>query len=143
MKIILLEDIRGVGRQGEIKNVPDGYARNFLLPRRKAEIANKEALSRLEFKKSSQLKVQEEAEVNLARLRKEPLVFYLKTGPKGEIYDSLNTEEIEKGLAEKGYPNAEVELKHPIKKIGETKLVISFGWGIKGEITILVQPRQP
>jgi large subunit ribosomal protein L9 len=143
MKVILLEDIRGVGRKDEVKNVSDGYARNFLLPRGKAEPAAPDALRRLESREQTRKKTKEEAKENLVRLAKEKFVFQLKTGSKGETYGSIGKEEIEKALAEKGYPDAEIELKHPIKTLGENKVAVSFGWGIGGEISISVEPQQP
>ncbi|MBZ1348833.1 MAG: 50S ribosomal protein L9 [Candidatus Liptonbacteria bacterium] len=150
MKIILLKDIKGLGRTNEIKEVKSGYARNFLIPQKLAEPATKESLSKLELIKSSYIEKENRLKSNLKelkeKLKKEDFIFYLKVGRKGEIYSSVSREEIENRIKEKGFfdagssVNFRVNIKKPIKSIGQHEVEVDLERGIKEKITISVQP---
>ena len=126
MKIIFLKDIRGVGRRGEVKEVKDGYARNFLFVKGLAEAATpekiacaeKERKEREERRREEMEERQREAEA----LKGVELRFYLKTDGKGNAYAGVHAQDIEKKLEEMGFKNTRIELKRPLKEMGEHTL---------------------
>lgn len=136
MRILFLQDVRGIGKKMEIKTVADGYARNFLIPRKLALPADEKALA---IKKD--LETKEHAVLAKYRglvegLEKERAEFVLKTGPKGEIYGSVKEEEIELLLRGRGYSEARVILEKPLKSLGEHRIKVSFPGGIEGSVAV-------
>lgn len=142
MRVILLKDVKGVGKRLEVKNVQDGYARNFLLPKSLAIIATEFEIARL----NKNMKTEEEKEKkNITKLKQtaekienKELIFTLKTGPKGEIFGSITKKEIEEKLASEGVENAKVILEHPIKNLGASNISIDLGHGVKTSTYIMV-----
>jgi len=147
MKVILLQDIKGVGRKWEVKDLKDGYVRNFLLPKKSVEAATPAALKNLEQLKEKQAeehaKSVEILKNEAAKLKELELVFKVKTDEKGGVFGSITSRDIETELREKGIQNAKVVLEHPIKKIGSTVAEVDFGEGIKAELKIKAEPEQP
>ena len=139
MKVILLEDVKGLGLKMDIKKVSDGYARNFLLLRHLALPATPENLN----KREQSLKFEEEElkvlKLATEKLAQERLVFSVKKGEKGEVFGSVSKEDIKLALLEKGYEELTIELERPIKNTGEQEVVVNFCKGIKGKVTVTVQ----
>lgn len=143
MKVIVLEDVKGLGRKFEIKNVSDGYARNFLLPRKLVQIATNEAIKRLNqqkeiFEKEHHellSKLKEEA----AKISGQRLVFKLATGDKNEVFGSVNERDIELELKEKGFANIKAYLPKALKSIGEQEVEVDLGEGIKAKVKVEVE----
>lgn len=143
MKVVLLEDVKGLGRRYDIKDVKDGYARNFLLPRGLAEVATDVAL-----KKVAELKLKMEAdrkkliaelEAEAEKIKDQKIVFRVKTGERGEMFGSVSARDIKDELEKIGVHRGKVMLEKPIKILGETKVGVNFGEGIKSEIKVLVE----
>lgn len=144
MKIILLQDIRGVGKKYDVKEVADGYARNFLLQRKLAKQATPETLNELKTqrenweKQTSVLyeklkKLQDDSEAN-------PLLFKLKLGEKGKVFGSVTKKDIEEALKEKDKDLlTEINLPQSIKTLGNHQVEISLGRGVVGSIKIKVE----
>ena len=143
MKVILTQDIKGVGKKDEIINANDGYARNFLLPRKMAVEANSQNMSLLQgrkdsanFKKEKQkenaLKIQE-------KLSKIMLKIKVKAGENGKIFGSITSKEI--AIELKNQYNIEIDkkkilLKDSIKEIGVFNIEIKLYEGIIGKLKI-------
>jgi large subunit ribosomal protein L9 len=147
MKIIFLKEVRGVGKKNEVKEVPDGYARNFLLPRGLARVANNAAMSELKNKIASELKHLENIRNKVQELEKTtskaPLKFYLKTGERGEVFGSITAREIEEKL-KSDYQiirgeNFEVKNEQPLKTLGWHEVEINFGRGVAAKIKVLIE----
>lgn len=143
MKIILLQDVKDFGKKFDIKEVKDGYARNFLLPNKLAVVATSNELERL---KSEKVRRDGEREKRVARLKTEAeklknsvLEFKLKVGEKGEAFGSIGKKDIEKELSTRGFGEAKVELEKPIKSFGEHKILVSFEGNIKIPLQIIVR----
>jgi len=126
MQVIFLQDVRGKGKKHEIKNVPDGYAKNFLFPQKLAESADAGALARNE----SWVKTKEqEAAARIERLamlrntlKDNELQFELRADEHGSTFGSVTKENILAALRERGWLGAEhidIVLAHPIKTLGE------------------------
>ena len=141
MKIIFLKDVKNVGRRGEIKEVSDGYAKNFLLPRSIAELATAEVINNINQARIATGKEIAKKQEKIKRLENEVVLeFKLKTGKKGEVYGSVTREEIMKALQQKNYSDIEVRLLKPLKQIGEHVVDVSFEGGVTGKINVIVKP---
>jgi large subunit ribosomal protein L9 len=139
MKILLLQDVKKVGRKMEVKEVSEGYARNFLFARKLAVPADAGAMK---------IKAQAEARENelvsrykemAKKLAGEVLEFKVKTGQKREVFGSVTAKDIEATLLRKGYGgqnNLAIILEKPIRVLGEHKVEVSFGKGVGGQLTI-------
>ena len=126
MKIILSQDITGVGRKGEVKNVSDGYARNFLLPNKLGQIATPSAIASAEKlkKQTEQDKdVQKDIlEKNIQGLNGLKVQLKAKANEKGHLFSIIHQDEISKILKEEHHldiPSKFIEIEKPIKELGE------------------------
>ena len=125
MKIILSQDITGVGRKGEVKNVSDGYARNFLLPNKLGQIATPVAIASAE-KLKNQLEQDREVqkdilEKNIKGLKDLKVQIKAKANEKGHLFSIIHPDEISKILKEQHHldiPSKIIEIEKPIKEIG-------------------------
>ena len=139
MKVLLLQDVKRVGRRHEIKEVSEGYARNFLFPRKLARIVDENALKmKAESEKEEKALFEKYKELAEA-LKKEVLEFEVRVGNKNEVFGSIKKGEIEKTLSRKGYGDVEAELDQPLKSVGEHKVKINFNQRISGEVRIKVR----
>lgn len=151
MKIILLQDVRGIGRKYDVKEVSDGYARNFLIPRKLGKPATQEALSGLKRQKENWEKQTDILKEKLKKIQEDlenkPLLFKLKLGEKEKVFGSITKKGIEEAL--KALPTGrqevvkdlliEVNLHRPIKTLGSHQVEISLGRGVAGDIQIKVE----
>ena len=141
MKIIFLKDLKNIGRRGEIKEVSDGYAKNFLLPRGIAELATTEIINNINQARISTEKEVAKKQEKIKQLENEvKLEFKLKTGKKGETYGSVTREDIIEALQQKNYNDIEVQLLKPLKQIGEHAVDISYGNNTTGKLNIVIKP---
>ena len=143
MKVILTQDIKGVGKKDEIINTNDGYARNFLLPRKMAVEANSQNMSLLQGRKdSANFKKEQEKENALKiqdKLSKIMLKIKVKAGGNGKIFGSITSKEIATEL--KNQYSIEIDkkkilLKDSIKEIGVFNIEIKLYEGIIGKLKI-------
>ena len=126
MKIILSQDITGVGRKGEVKNVSDGYARNFLLPNKLGQIATPAAIASAEkLKKQTEQdkEIQKDIlEKNIKGLKDLKVQLKAKANEKGHLFSIIHPDEISKILKEQHHldiPSKFIEIEKPIKELGE------------------------
>jgi len=143
MKVILLQDVENLGKEGEIKEVADGFARNFLLPKKLAEIATNDAMKKAESKKQ---KKAEEAKTELEEVQRlaeqlEGRELYIKVKEEeGKLFGSINEKIIAKTLKDEGLNiNPEnVKLQEPIKEMGEYNAQINLDHGLEANIRIIL-----
>lgn len=143
MKIIFLKDVKGIGRKGEIKEVNDGYARNFLIlkglgAQATMGVINKVGKEQLEKNEAHKRKVQSLKKI-AESMKNATLHFSLKAGGKGELFGSVTTKDIEKDVVKYGVHDAKAILESPIKSLGEHKVIIDLGEGITTEILVEVK----
>lgn len=125
MKVILLADVKNYGKKGDIVNVSDGYARNFLFPRKLAVDANKHSLDKLqhekdlEKEKQNQLKL--EAQQLAEKMKKMEVSFDVSTGEEGRVFGSVSTKQVVEEF-EKQYG-----IKLDKRKIKESKAINTLG----------------
>ena len=145
MKIILLEDVKNLGKKFEIKEASGGYARNFLFPNKLAEPATSAALKRIEAMKADHEKGEEELQKHLKtiadQIESAVLVFPLKTDKSGAAFGSINKETILKALRERHIvtkERIEMDLDRPIKEFGDYKIPIDLKKGVTAVLKIKV-----
>ena len=143
MKIILLDDIKGVGRKHEIKEVAEGYARNYLFARKRAIPADKKGLAGLrEHEKATQHEISE-LRALAQKSEGDTLSFVLKVDAAGNPFGGVNKDMIQKALYARGISPRErikVELAKPIRTFGKTKVRILLPRGITATIIVSVLP---
>ena len=125
----------------EVKNVSDGYARNFLLPRGFAVLADATHMSEKQSWDAHEMAAREAIAHAKNELKETTLVFQVKTGAHGEVFGSVGAEEIKKALHEKGFPDATIPLPHKLKTIGTHVVPIRFSKGEKGEVQVTISPQ--
>ena len=125
MKVILLKDVKGTGKKGEMKEVSDGYARNFLLPKKMAIVADNTAVKELNEKnKAAENKAQKEYEaaVELGKKMEEMnIVMYSKAGDGGRLFGSITSKDIAEQLKKQHdivVDKRKVLLNEPIRVLG-------------------------
>ena len=145
MRVILLQDIRNVGRRDEVKDVRPGFARNFLLPQHLAALATDDAVKKLEREQAQK----EERAQALERTYKEAaeklkniaLRFIMKMGEKGKAFGSVSAVKIHEALKKEGVEVKKdwIILEDSIKTTGEHQVEIRFPHGIKEKVKIIVE----
>lgn len=143
MKVILLDNIKGVGKKDEIINASDGYARNYLFPKKLALEANNENMSKLkarqdsnQFKKDVQKK---EAEALATKLKGIMLKIKVKAGENGKIFGGVTSKEISENLKEQykiEIDKKKIEVKETIKNIGRFTINIKLYEGVNAKLTV-------
>ena len=144
MKVILLKDIQNLGEKYEIKEVKNGYARNFLIPQGLVKTATKQALKWLKTKKES---IEKEIEEDLKKeqeiasaLDGLELNIPIKVGKEGQLFESINNQKIADKLKEMGHDvkKSKIILEEPIKTLGEFPIKISLEHNLEIEIKVIV-----
>ena len=146
MQIILKKDVQNLGEAGDIVNVKDGYARNFLLPQDQAEVATEGALKNREQNlariKAKQEKLHAEALAKAETLEKfGKLELSAKAGESGKLFGTITTKKLaEELLAQSGIEvdRKNVSLNAPINKIGEYTMLIKLTSKVKCELAVVV-----
>ena len=144
MKVILLQDVEDFGKKYEVKEVKDGYARNFLLPKKLARGATAQALKWLADQKEV---IDKEAEEDLKKsqalasgLDGLEISITVKVGDEGQLFESISSQKITDKLKEMGFEvkKSKIKLEHPIKELGEFPINISLDHNLEAEIKVVV-----
>ncbi|AHF96518.1 50S ribosomal protein L9 [Desulfurella acetivorans A63] len=145
MRVVLLEDIENLGLAGDVLDVKDGYARNFLFPRKLALKATKENVKLIEEKRNSIIK-RAQKRLQLEQAKKEQLdgltiELKAKAGEGGKLFGSIGTNDIYGALKEKQIEidKKSIRLEDPIKQIGEYEVTIALYRDIKANIKVIVR----
>jgi large subunit ribosomal protein L9 len=147
VKVILTSDVSALGKSGELKDVTDGYARNFLIPQKLAVPAaggayrawQHDIASREEKRKRER----EEAEIAAQRIGSTTLTMGVKVGEGGKLYGSITAKDIADALGRRGIvvDRHKVDLDEPLKTLGTYKVAIRVFSGLTPEVTITVEPK--
>jgi len=146
MKVLLIKDVKNLGKAGEIKDVKDGYGRNFLVAKGFAKVGTAEVIKEWEIEQA-RLKAEMEAEIkNLKEIEKnlknKQIIIKRKLGANGSLFGAVTKEEIAKEL--KNQINYEIDKKHVeidkvIKATGEYNVSLKLGHGIHAQFKLLVE----
>jgi large subunit ribosomal protein L9 len=144
MKVLLIKDVKGLGKAGEIKNVKDGYARNFLIPRGFAKLAIPEVIKEWEKEqKEKEAKLKEELDkLNALKEKIESLTIVIKhkLGANGQLYGAITNKEVAESLKQKGIEidKKQIDMKQ-IKTVGEYEVDVKLGHGIHAKLKLIVE----
>ncbi|MDQ6766320.1 MAG: 50S ribosomal protein L9 [Candidatus Eremiobacteraeota bacterium] len=148
MKVILRKDLKTIGKAGEIVDVSDGYARNYLLPRGLAHEATSGNLSEAAQRKAAKSKRDEkmlaESQALATRLTSNPTVIAAKAGERGRIFGAVTNAQIAEALkAALGIEidRHKIELAEPIKTAGDHPATVKLPLGVTARITVRVTPQ--
>lgn len=140
MKILLLQSVKNVGQKGDVVNAHDGYARNFLIPKKLGVLATEKAMHEKIADETKMAAMVRHLETLKEKIKKETLVLNIKTGKDGSVFGSVHAQDIEAALAARGYKNVVALLERPLKSLGDHKASLDFGHGIKGIVKIKIEP---
>ncbi len=144
MKIILLQDIKNLGKKYEIKEVADGYARNFLFPKNLAKPATEKMMKWLELQKETEAKKAESELQKVQSLASSvdglEVVIPVKVGEEGQLFESIDSKKVCEKIKELGFKikKDQIELVQPIKELGEFPVKIHFKHNLEAEIKVIV-----
>jgi large subunit ribosomal protein L9 len=145
MKVIFIQDVHGVAKQYDVKDVSDGYARNFLFTNKLAEPATPAAIARIESMRAEHEKEDRELRERLEALAQKIAVtkiqFELKADKSGAPFGSVNKETILKALREHkliGTERIDIDLKYPIKDFGEHTVQLDLKKGVTVKLGVIV-----
>jgi large subunit ribosomal protein L9 len=149
MKIVLLKDVRGVGKKSEIKEVADGYGKNFLIARGFAAPATEDRVNKITREQANTEKEEEALTKRLHEVKRliseRNLEFTLKADEKGNVFGSVTKEMILKAIREHDWVTKErvdLKLDHPIKEIGDHMVTVDLKKGITANLKVIVRPQQ-
>ena len=145
MKVILQQDVKGQGKKGQLVEVSEGYARNFLLPRKLAIEATPDAINTLNLKekarKAEEARQKAEAEEISKKLKECPVKLTAKAGNGGKLFGAVTTKEISDGLKKQyniDIPKQKLVLDEPIKSFGTYQVKAKLGFEITGTVSVTV-----
>ena len=145
MKVILLQDVDNLGKAGDLKDVADGYARNYLLPRRLAAGATPSLLAhhqqRITAEKRRKEKLEEASKQQAERIGNATLTFKARVGKQGRLYGSITSQDIAAGLRESEGITIDrrlIELTDPIRAVGTYMVPVKIAAKLQPKITINV-----
>lgn len=148
MKVILLEDVKSLGKKGEVVNVNDGYARNLLFKKNLGIEATKQNLNDLKLQKQNNDKLEaerlEEAKKLAKELEEKEVVIAIKTGSDGRVFGSVSTKEIAEAAKEQlGYEldKKKMHLKDAIKSIGTFHVPVKLHPKVTVELKVVVKEK--
>ena len=146
MKVILKQDVKGLGREGDLKEVKDGYARNFLLPNGKAVLADRGAIANWERHREQREErdraVRAEAEATAERLRALTIQIPVKAGERGRLFGAVTSHQVAAAINREGIEidRHALHLREPIKALGDYKVDVRLMTGVDAVVNVSVVP---
>jgi len=147
VKVILTADVDKLGKSGELKDVAEGFARNFLLPRRLAVPAAGGAYRAWQHdiasREDKRKREREDAEITAQRIGSTTLTMGVKVGEGGKLYGSITAKDIADALGRRGIvvDRHKIDLEEPLKMLGTYKVAIKVYPGLQPEVTVAVEPK--
>ncbi len=146
MKVILTQDVKGKGKKGQLIEVSDGYARNYMLPRKIAIEATADAVNTMKMNdKATQERIAREKAEALAlseKLRQMTLTVYAKGGGSGRLFGSVTNQEIADALEKSAgvkLDKRKIQIGEPIKNVGTYTVTCKLGYEISAPLTVKIQ----
>lgn len=148
MKVILKRDVKGLGHEGDLKEVKDGYARNFLLPTGAAVLADKGAVANWERHRDQREErdraIRAEAESTAEKLRELAVEVPVKAGERGRLFGAVTSHQIADHINRAGIEldRHALHLREPIKALGDYKIEVRLMPGVESTVTVHVVPAE-
>ena len=146
MKVILLQDVKSLGKKGEIVNVNDGYARNFILPKKMGVEATGKNLNDLELQKNNEKKVAQEqldsAKTLAEKIGQGKVELAIKVGEGGKVFGSVSSKEIAAAVKEQmglDVDKKKIQLKETIKSLGTHNVPVKLHPEVTAELKVVVK----
>lgn len=144
MKIVLLQNVKNLGLRGDVKEVSQGYARNFLFPKKLAKVASEKAILEIEKIKMKEIMMEEKDLVRTEKLSEklegEEVVIKAKTNKQGKLYGGVGPAEIAEALKKKRFKVSKDQIKiNPIKEIGDHDVIINLNHGLEARIRVIIE----
>ncbi|MBI4339327.1 MAG: 50S ribosomal protein L9 [Chloroflexi bacterium] len=146
MRIIFLSDVPGSGLAGEVKEVKNGYARNYLLPKKLATVATHDQIQRLDAIRRAgearRLKEEEDMKSLASMLAETPVNLTARVGPTGKFYGAVTSSHIAEELnrlTQRDFDRRLIHLEKPIQEPGEYKVELRFPQGLSATVSVVVQ----
>jgi large subunit ribosomal protein L9 len=147
LKVILTKDVAKLGKSGEMKQVADGYATNFLIPQGVAVPAAGGAYRAWQHdiasREEKRIRERADAEIAATRIASTTLTMGVKVGDGGKLYGSITSKDIADALARRGIviDRHKVDLQEPLKTLGTYKVAVKVFSGMTPEVTVVVEPK--
>ena len=145
MKVSVQQDVKGQGKKGQMVEVSEGYARNFLLPRKLAIVATTDAINTMNLKekarKAEEARQKAEAEATVEKLKECQVKLTAKAGNGGKLFGAVTTKEISEGLKAQfriDIPKQKLVLDEPIKAFGSYQIKAKLGFEVVGTVYVSV-----
>ena len=145
MKVILQQDVRGQGKKGQLVEVAEGYARNFLLPRKLAVPATADAMNTMQLrekaKKAEDARLKAEAGAVSEKLKNCPVKVTARAGANGKLFGAVTSKEVSDALREQygiDLAKQKIVMDEPIKAYGSYELKAKLGYEVSGTIYVMV-----
>ena len=145
MQVILLQDVKSLGKKGDIVKVSDGYARNYVLPKKLGVEANDKNKNELKLQKAHEDKIAAQklaqAQELAASLEQIKITVKMRAGEGGKVFGSISAKEIAAAAKEQhglDLDKKKIQLADPIKSFGNYEVKCKFGYGIDGTLNLLV-----
>jgi large subunit ribosomal protein L9 len=149
MRVVFLDDVDGVARAGEIKNVADGYARNFLLPRKLAAAATTATVQQAEKRAKAiaqeQEKLDSAARAVAEQLQASPIVVTARVGEQGRLFGSVTASDIAEAVSARSggqVDHRQVILEAPLKEVGSYEVPVNLTRNVRAQVTVEVAPEE-
>ena len=150
MEVILLKEVKRLGKAGDIRRVAEGYARNYLIPRGLAmaatDAARKQMAEQAATEAHREAKGKAEAEAQAANLQEIELTFKAKVGEQGRLYGSITSADIAEQLSREigeAIDKRKVVLEEPIREVGKSKVEVRLHPDVKFTVTVIVDADTP
>jgi large subunit ribosomal protein L9 len=149
MKVILIKDVKGIGKAGAIKEVSDGYARNYLLPRGLAQIASEAAQKQIELQRKAEARRErrqiDEASEFAQELSKLELHFRARAGENDRLYGSITSADIAEQITAHTHTELDkrkIVLEEPIRSLGQHKVTVRLMPDVSAEVKVVVEKEE-
>ena len=145
MKVILQQDVKGQGKKGQMIEVAEGYARNFLLPRKLAVLATADAMNTMRLqekaKRAEEARLRSEAVETVEKLKNAPVKITARAGANGKLFGAVTSKEVSDALqAQHGIElgKQKIVMDEPIKAYGSYQLKAKLGFEVTGTVYVMV-----
>ena len=145
MKVILLQDVKSLGKRGDIKEVADGYAQNFLFPKGLAQSATTANVNSVEHQKAvarnKELKALEDAERMAKQLKDKSFTVVAKSGEGGKLFGSVTNTDVAAAMEKDGFKvdKKKIEMPEAIKADGEYQAILKLHAKVQAKVTVVVK----